>query len=76
MNFRKTMSGLSSAAIRGVIIDLALDVMGEKVQKYKKCGLKCAVECPLILEIRKDLDTARTQDRETLTEDARDLYGL
>ncbi len=62
MNFRKTMSGPSSA-IRGVIIDLAVDIIGEKVQKYQKCGMKCAVECPMIIEILKDLETARTQDR-------------
>jgi len=64
-----------NAVARGAVLKMVLDLIGEKAEHYAKLGKKC-LDCPLLVELVKDIRLANLQDDEYLTDATRGHYGL
>lgn len=64
------------ALARGVVLRMALDIIGEKTEKYNKTEDKLCQDCPLIAEIVRELRLAMLQDDEETIEEMRLHYGV
>ena len=62
--------------IRTKLFALIQDLIGEKAEKYHKLEGRLCHDCPMIVELFKDIRNAYTQDKEKIVEEERDRYGL
>lgn len=64
------------ALARGVVLRMALDIIGEKVKKYNKTEGKLCQDCPVLAEIVRELRLAMLQDDEEAIDAMRVHYGV
>ena len=66
----------AEAAMRSAILAMALDIIGEKTEKYASLEGRPCKDCPVLAEIAKDLRAAMIQDTELITDEMRVFYGV
>lgn len=64
------------ALARGVVLRMALDIIGEQTEKYSKTEGRLCQDCPLVAEIVRELRMAILQDDEEAIEEMRLHYGV
>jgi hypothetical protein len=64
------------AAVRGAVLDMALDLIGQKAEKYHTIEGRLCQDCPLLAELVRELRLARCQDKEEEIEKMIEHYGL
>lgn len=55
---------------------LIQDLIGEKAEKYHSLEGRLCLECPMIVELFKDIRNAYIQDKEKMVDEERDRYGF
>ncbi|MBD3158519.1 MAG: hypothetical protein GF309_06970 [Candidatus Lokiarchaeota archaeon] len=64
------------AILRCAIIDMALDLIGQKTDKYSQQEGRCCEDCPVIKELRNDLHLAQLQERGEIVDELKLKYGI
>ena len=64
------------ALARGVVLRMALDIIGEQAEKFSKTEGKLCQDCPVLAEIVRELRLAMLQDDEEAIDAMRLHYGV